>query len=145
MLVIEEISMVEAAWYNMLDVRSMHGRSKTHDVQETTYKKPQRHFGRTPLVIHLGDFLQLSPTTNISLVADLDAKNEDDTCKYVEPPSVEVQHAIKLFRIIPHVFELRGRKALRGGRPDHRVSRPHAGRAKDSFADLAGLRAYLCN
>ena len=55
-LVIEEVSMVAAALYNMLDFRSMSARSMTHDVTETTYKKPHHHFGRVPIVIHLGDF-----------------------------------------------------------------------------------------
>ena len=76
-LVIEEVSMVAAAMYNMLDVRSMHGRSQTHDVSETTYKKPHHHFGRVPIVIHLGDFLQLSPTGQIGLVEDVNTENED--------------------------------------------------------------------
>ena len=116
-LVIEEVSMVAASWYNMLDVRSMHGRSKTHDVYETTYKRPQHHFGRIPIVIHLGDFLQLSPTANISLVEDVNAKNEDGSFKYLEPPSVEVQHAIKVFGSITHVFELRGTKRFKAGDP----------------------------
>ena len=61
-LVIEEVSMVAAASYNMLDFRSMHGRSQTHDVAEVNYKKVGHHFGRVPIVIHLGDFLQLGPT-----------------------------------------------------------------------------------
>ena len=58
-LVVEEISMVAAAMYNMLDVRSMHGRSKTHDVHETSYTQPHHHFGRAPIVIRLGDFLHV--------------------------------------------------------------------------------------
>ena len=116
-LVIEEVSMVAAAWYNMLDVRAMHGRSRTHDVYETTYKRPHHQFGRVPIVIHLGDFLQLSPTANISLVEDVNAKNEDGSFKYLEPPSVEVQHAIRVFGSIPHVFELRGTKRFKAGDP----------------------------
>ena len=116
-LVIEECSMVAAAWYNMLDVRSMHGRSKTHDVYETTYKQPQHHFGRIPIVIHLGDFLQLSPTANISLIQDVNEKNDDGTYKFPEPPSLEIQHAIKVFGSIPHVFELRGTKRFKVGDP----------------------------
>lgn len=63
-LIIEEISMVSAACYNMLDFRSMHGRARTYSVSESTYKLPNHHFGRTPIVIHLGDFLQLSPTAS---------------------------------------------------------------------------------
>ena len=109
-LVVEEVSMVAAQWYNMLDVRAMHGRSRDHEVYETTYKKPHHHFGRVPIVIHLGDFLQLSPTRSISLIADVNAKNADGTYQFPEPPSVEAQHAIKVFKNIPHVFELRGTK-----------------------------------
>ena len=116
-LVIEEVSMVAASWYNMLDVRSMHGRSKKHDVYETTYKQPQHHFGRIPIVIHLGDFLQLSPTANIGLVEDVNAKNDDGSYKHPEPPALEVQHAIKVFSKIPHVFELRGTKRFKVGDP----------------------------
>ena len=116
-LVIEECSMVAASWYNMLDVRAMHGRSKTHDVSETTYKRPHHHFGRVLIVIHLGDFLQLSPTANISLIDDVNAKNDDGSYKYLEPPSLEVQHAIKVFGCIPHVFELRGTKRFKTGDP----------------------------
>ena len=107
--------MVAAGWHNMLDVRSMHGRSQTHDVYEASYKKPNHHFGRIPIVIHLGDFLQLSPTANIGLIEDVNALNEDGSHKYEEPPSVEVQHAIKVFKSIPHVFELRGTSGLRKG------------------------------
>ena len=49
-LVIEEISLVAAANYNMLDFRSMHGRSKTHDVCESNYRQQHHHFGRVPIV-----------------------------------------------------------------------------------------------
>ena len=82
----------------------MHGRSKTHDVYESTYKQPQHHFGRIPIVIHLGDFLQLSPTANISLIQDVNETNDDGTYKLPKPPLLEIQHAIKVFGSIPHVF-----------------------------------------
>ena len=58
--VIEEISMVSAPMYNMLDFRSMYGRSKTHEVHEHNYAQRGNAFGRIPIVIHLGDFLQLN-------------------------------------------------------------------------------------
>lgn len=116
-LIIEEVSMVAAAWYNMLDVRSMHGRSKLHDVTEATYKRPFHHFGRVPIVIHLGDFLQLSPTANISLVENVNAKRDDGSYRYAEPPSLEVQHAIRVFAGIPHVFELLTTKRFKEGDP----------------------------
>ena len=109
--------MVSAAAYKMLDVRAMHGRSQTHDVTEASYKKPGHHFGRVPIVIHLGDFLQLSPTANIGLIEDVNAKNEDGTYKYPEPPSLEIQNAIRVFGAIPHIFELRGTKRFKPGDP----------------------------
>ena len=116
-LIIEEVSMVAAANYNMLDFRSMCGRSMSHDVSEVNYKNPNHHFGRIPIVIHLGDFLQLSPTANIGLIQDVNAKREDGSYKYAEPPDVEIQHAIRLFKAIPHVFELRGTKRFKAGDP----------------------------
>ena len=67
-LVIEEVSMVAAAIYRMLDFRALLGRSKDFDVSESNYRKPLHHFGRVPIVIHLGDFLQPTPTANLGLL-----------------------------------------------------------------------------
>ena len=47
----------------------------------------------------------------------MNAKNEDGSYKHPEPPSVEVQHAIKVFGSIQHVFELRGTKRFKAGDP----------------------------
>jgi len=90
-LVIEEVSMVAAAIYNMLDSRPRLGRSQDFDVSESNYKMPHHHFGRFPIVIHLGDFLQLASTANLCLLQDANAKNED-----------EIQHAQRVFKSIPH-------------------------------------------
>ncbi len=95
----------------------MHGRSKNYDVSEASYTRAPHHFGRIPIVIHLGDFLQLSPTGSLSLISDVNAKNKDGTFKYAEPPNVEIQHAIRLFGAMPHVFELRGTKRFVAGDP----------------------------
>ena len=75
-------------------------------------------FGRCPIAITLGDFLQLPPTNNISVVEDLLAKDEA-TGEYVrkETPSLEVQYGCKLFKAIPHVFELQGTKRFVPGDP----------------------------
>ena len=106
-LVIEEISMVSAVLYNMLDYRSMLGRSGAFNVDALTYTKVGCAFGRVPIVLHLGDFLQLSPTAQISLIEDLHRRDEQGQLihKHV---ALEVQHAQKLFKQIPDVFELRG-------------------------------------
>jgi len=68
-------------------------------------------FGRCPIVLLLGDFLQLPPTGSISVAEDLLAKDAA-TGKYIrkETPCVEVQSGCKLFRSISHVFELHGTK-----------------------------------
>lgn len=116
-LIVEEVSMVSAAAFNMLDIRSMHARSRNYDVSEATYRKPNHHFGRVPIVIFLGDFLQLSPTANIGLIQDVNAKNEDGSYKYAEPPTLEIQNATRVFKNIPHVFELRGTKRFKPGDP----------------------------
>ena len=71
MLVIEEVCMMSTSVYNMLNIRATHGRSSTHDVCETTYNRENHHFGRIPIVIHLGDFLKLAPTASIGLTADV--------------------------------------------------------------------------
>ncbi|CAK0887182.1 unnamed protein product [Prorocentrum cordatum] len=116
-LVIEEVSMVAAALYNALDLRACHGRSDTHDVQESTYKRPHHHFGRVPIVLHLGDFLQLKPTGSIGLLTDVNELLDDGSYKYAEPPTVEIQHAIRVFSQIPCVFELKGTKRFEPGDP----------------------------
>ena len=66
----------------------MHGRSRTYDVCEGSYKKPHHHFGRIPIVIHLGDFLQLSPTAITSVIQDVNERDVDGNYKLPEPPSL---------------------------------------------------------
>ena len=108
--------MVSAPMYNMLDFRSMYGRSKTHEVHEHNYAQRGNAFGKIPIVIHLGDFLQLKPTANTSLIDDLNAKDDDG--EYIhEDVTVEVQHACRLFTSIPFVIELRGTKRFVPGDP----------------------------
>ena len=95
----------------------MYVRSKTHSVNENMYTRPHQHFGRCRIVIHLGDFLQLSPTAQISLVADPNKKDKEGKYTLAEPPTLEIQHAIRLFNKMPDVFELRGTKRFVVGDP----------------------------
>ena len=108
--------MVSAALYNMLDWRSMLGRKLEHDVLESTYSHVGCAFGRIPIVIHLGDFLQLKPTGQLSLVDNLDAKKPDGSWKYPEV-STEIQHAQEVFCNVPDVFELKGTMRFVKGDP----------------------------
>ena len=116
-LIIEEVSMVSAANYNMLDFRAMYARTKTHAVTESNYSRPGCSFGRCPIVIHLGDFLQLSPTAALSLVTDVNAKDGDGAYIFDEPPDLEIQNAIRVFGRIPCVIELQGTKRFVPGDP----------------------------
>ena len=90
-LVIEEVSMIGAAVYNMMDLRAAHGRSSAHDVSEATYNRENHHFGRVPIVIHLGDFLQLAPTAQISLIADPNEKLPDGSYKLKDAHASRVE------------------------------------------------------
>jgi hypothetical protein len=100
--VIEETSMISPGMYNMLLYRSFHGRSQRWEVGEAEYDKLKGAFGRMPIVIHLGDFLQLKPTgCGLSLIAtlkDMEASGEDIPAEY--------QSAMKLFCRTPLCFEL---------------------------------------
>ena len=102
LLVLEEISMVSATLYNMLLFRSFLGRAETWEVQEVDYGHLAGAFGRMPIVIHLGDFLQLTPTAGISLLADLRAMEASD----MRDVPAEFQEAMNLFCRTPFCFEL---------------------------------------
>ena len=104
LLVIEEVSMVSPNLYNMLLYRSFHGRRDRWEVAEYDYDKLAGAFGRMPLVIHLGDFLQLKPTggSGLSLLSNL---RELSTKSDVQIPS-EHQMGMKLFCKTPLCFEL---------------------------------------
>ena len=60
-LILEEVSMIGPDLYNLLLFRSFQGRSMRWDVKESEYDKLGGSFGRMPIVIHLGDFLQKKP------------------------------------------------------------------------------------
>ena len=59
--------MIGPDFYNMLLSRSFHGRRAQWNVQESEYDKPRAAFGRMPIVIHLGDFLQKKPIGGASI------------------------------------------------------------------------------
>ena len=101
-LIMEETSMISPALYNMLLYRSYHGRKQHWDVDESQYDKLNGAFGRMPIVIHLGNLLQLKPTaTNISLISGkLEIEGQG------EGIPAEQQSAMKLFCRTPLCFEL---------------------------------------
>ena len=104
-LVLEEVSMIGPDLYNLLLFRSFHGRRTRWNVNESEYDKRQGAFGRMPVVIHLGDFLQKKPIGghSISLIDDL--KERERTGKLPENFPAEYQMAMKLFCQAPLCFE----------------------------------------
>ena len=103
LLVLEEVSMISPSLYNMLLFCSYHGREATWEVPEGEYDKLAGAFGRMPIVIHLGDFLQLKPVGagGLSLVADLRALEASG-----KDVPAEFQQAMRLFCATPFCFEL---------------------------------------
>ena len=102
-LIIEEVSMVSPNLYNMLLYRGFHGRRDKFEVPEPDYMTQKGAFGRMPLVIMLGDFLQLKPTgTGISLLSDLRAM---ESAGGDDGPPAEHQQAMKFFCQTPLCFE----------------------------------------
>ena len=95
--------MISVALYSMLLYRSYHGRETTWEVpHEHLYDKLPTAFGRMPIVLHLGDFLQLTPTGGYSLMQDFRDLPPD-----VDVP-VEFQAAARLFLSTLLCYELRG-------------------------------------
>ena len=103
LLVIEEVSMVSPNLYNMLLYRSFYGRRERWAVSESEYDRLSGAFGRMPITIHLGDFLQLKPTgAGLSLITKLD---DLETLGQRQVPA-EQQSAMTLFKRTPLCFEL---------------------------------------
>eukprot|EP00959_Pyramimonas_sp_CCMP1952_P444789 9313016-Pyramimonas_sp.AAC.1 len=85
--------MVSPNLFNMLAYRAFHARRHQCDLQEAKYLKASCAFGRVPIVIYLGDFLQLKPTgSGISLLSDLQELATVDSGR--EGPPVEHQRAM---------------------------------------------------
>jgi hypothetical protein len=102
LLVLEEVSMISPQLYNMLLYRGFHGRRERWQVQECHYDKLSGAFGRVPIVVQLGDFLQLKPTgSSVSLITD-----PKELEKTRENYPAEWQMGMKLFCNIPLCFEL---------------------------------------
>ena len=103
-LVLEEVSMIGPDLYNVLLYRSFHGRRARWNAR--THDKLQGAFGRMPLVIHLGDFLQKKPIggSSISLIDDL--KERERMGKLPENFPPEWDMAMRLFCAMPICFEL---------------------------------------
>ena len=115
-LIMEEISMISALLFSMLDFRSMPGRRESRLLSPDECHRTGNASGRSPIVLYLGDFLQLRPTGQLSLVADLDEKDEQGNCIFTDVP-LEVQAAQRVFGRAHDVFELRGTMRVVPGDP----------------------------
>ena len=103
-LILEEVSMISPALFNMLLYRSWLARRERWEVrEERLYDKMDTAFGRMPIVIYLGDFLQLRPIGGRSLLVSLQTLAEQGKEMYAEH-----QQATKLFQGITCCCELQG-------------------------------------
>ena len=112
-LVLEEVSMIGPDLYNLLLFRSFHGRRARWNVKESEYDKLQGAFGRMPIVIHLGDFLQKKPIGghSISLIDDLKERERNGKLPENFPP--EYQMAMTLFQQTPFCFEFQASNRIK--------------------------------
>ncbi len=110
-MVLEEVSMIGPDLYNLLLFRSFHGRRAQWSVKESEYDKPLGAFGRMPIVIHLGDFLQKKPIggASISLIDDL----KERSGKLPDNYPAEYQMAMKLFCNAPLCFEMQASNRIK--------------------------------
>ena len=99
--------------YNLLLFRSFHGRRTKWNVKESEYDKSQGAFGRMPIVIYLGDFLQKKPIggASISLIDDLKERERNGKLPDNYPP--EYQMAKKLFCNTPLCFEFQASNRIK--------------------------------
>ena len=82
-LILEEVNMIGPGLYNLLLFRSFHGRRKQWNVVESDYDKLKRAFGRMPMVIHLGDFLQKKPIGGAFISLTDDVKERERSGKHL--------------------------------------------------------------
>ena len=105
LFVIEEVSAASPNLFNMLAYRAFRARRHQCELQEANYLRPSCAFGRAPVVIYLGDFLQMKPTgSGISQLSDLQKLAAADSGK--EGPPVEHLRAMELFCSASLRFEL---------------------------------------
>ena len=97
-LILEEVSMIGPDLYNLLLYRSFHGRRTKWSIQESEYDKLGSAFGRMPIVIHLGDFLQKKPIggRSISLIDDLKERERMGKMPDEYPPEMPAGHEMFL-------------------------------------------------
>ena len=112
-LVLEEVSMIGPDLYNLLLFRSFHGRRSRWNVPESEYDKLQGAFGRMPIVLHLGDFLQKKPIGGYSILLIDDLKERERAGKLPENFPPEYQMAMKLFCQAPLCFELQASNRIK--------------------------------
>ncbi len=103
LLVIEEVSMISPALCNMLLYRFYLGRKKRWEIAQERFYVQGCTYCLWPLVLYLGDFLQLRPTAGASLLEDMVALARDPEARDVP---VEFQDAARFFLQTSHCYEL---------------------------------------
>ena len=125
-LVVEEISMIPAALLNALAIRAAFGREDKWQFEAIDHLDEANGFARIPLVIFLGDFLQLKPPGSIGLADDLDAIRATNRRIERREPGYEKKKKTKIatgakngvgrFLALNQVFELQGTRRFKDTR-----------------------------
>ena len=98
---------------NLLLFRNFHGCQAHWNVKESEHDELHGAFGRMPMVLHLGDFLQKKPIggASVSLINDLKERERNGKLPDSYPP--EYHMAMKLFCNAPLCFELQASNRIK--------------------------------
>ena len=111
----EEITMWPADVYNMGLVRSAWGRRAKCELDMDAYRFKGNLWGKTPLVLELGDPLQMRPVRTVSLFDTKEMLMQ--RAEQSDSVSVEAQWGIQAFKSFDYAFELTETKRFVPGDP----------------------------
>ena len=92
LVVQDEVSLFPAMVENMLLYRSMRSRQNEHQLRPESYGDVGQLMGHVPILLVVGDVLQIKPAKEISIADDLDALRQAGTA--VHPEHHTAQDAI---------------------------------------------------
>ena len=114
-VVAEEITMWPADVFNMGLLRSAWGRRNKCELNMDAYRLKGHFWGRCPLVLELGDPLQMRPVRTVSLFDSEEMLKQ--RCAKGDAVSIESQWGIKAFNTFDYAFELTETKRFVPGDP----------------------------
>ena len=145
LLIQDEISLVPCLVENMMLYRSMRARQDL-GLKPDEYTRPLCLFGRMPIVLIAGDFMQIRPANELSLGDDLKAIAEKGCKRQVLAEHFGAQDAIMSIRTVVHLkktnrFQDEDLPEITNGM---RSARPQAPMPEELLQKLRQRRVEIC-